>query len=108
MRIKLDQTGTPPRLMNRSLNCQTPKTRPRCRRSLLHSGHLPGPRLPVRADAVRAPPSAGSQDGPGRTGSGGKAPSSRTCTPPRQHFRLGKKPGCPEMSMWAVLLRFLM
>lgn len=41
MRIKLDQ-GTLPRLMNRSLNRQNPKTRPRCCHSFLHSGYLPG------------------------------------------------------------------
>lgn len=43
MRIKLDQ-GTLPHLMNRrSLNCQNPKTRPRCCHSFLRDRFPPEP-----------------------------------------------------------------
>lgn len=92
MRIKLDQ-GTLPRLMNRSLNRQNPKTRPRCCHSFLHSGDLPGP---FRSRGERcpdpAPPPLQALPRSGQKGS----PSSSICTSPQTALQAGEEARLPR------------
>lgn len=81
-----------PHLMNRSLNCQNPKMRPCC--CVPSCTRLPAWALRLLEGAVRClPPSPG----PGRS-----VTSSNIHVSPGQHFRLGRKPGCPQWSMLVV------
>lgn len=91
MRIKLDQ-GTLPRLMNRSLNCQNPKTRPRCCHSFLHSGYLLGP---FRSRGERCPAPAPTSAGSPQIGQKG-SPSSSICTSPETALPAGEEARLPR------------
>lgn len=78
--------------MNRSLNCQNPKTRPRCCHSFLHSGYLLGP---FRSRGERCPAPAPTSAGSPQIGQKG-SPSSSICTSPQTALPAGEEARLPR------------